>query len=319
MELIRGLYNLRSRHSDCAVTIGSFDGVHLGHQALLRQLAAAGRERELATTLVSFEPLPGEYFKRHDPPARLTRLREKCEALAQCPLDRLLCLRFDADMARWPASAFIERILIHGLGVRYLIVGADFRFGQGRQGDVSLLRKSAAQSGFDLAVVRDVAVDGRRISSTAVRRALAEGRLDDARRLLGREYRMSGRVIVGDQVGRRLGFPTANIAVGRPATAVHGVFAVRVSPAGSGSYDGVASVGTRPTVDGRRLLLEVHLFDFDGDLYRKYLHVDFVTRLRDEARFASLEEMRQQMRADADRARDVLRRQSGDHSSGYLE
>lgn len=310
MDLIRGLGKLRSRHSDCAVTIGSFDGVHVGHQTLLRQLETEARERRLPTTLVSFEPMPAEFFRPGDPPARLTRFREKFEALEGFGLDRFLCLHFDAALAAWPAGEFIERVLVAGLGVQYLIVGKDFRFGRGREGDIETLREASREHGFRFVVAEDLKCDGQRVSSTAIRCALAEGRLEDARRFLGRDYRMSGRVIAGDGLGRKLGFATANVNVQRAAIAVHGIFAVRVLGIDHVARPAVASIGIRPTVNGRQPLLEVHLFDFDGDIYGFYVHVDFIAKLRDEARFASLEEMQAQMRADADEARAILRAQA---------
>lgn len=307
MELIRGLYNLRPRHRGCAATIGAYDGVHLGHQALLQQLEAAARDNRLASALVSFEPLPAEYFRPADPPARLTRFREKFTALDSCGLDRFLCLGFDEALAVWPAEEFIERVLVAGLDAQYVIVGADFRFGHERKGDVYTLRDAARQHGFQLVVAEDFEIDGERVSSTGIRLALAEGRLRDARLMLGRDYRMSGRVIAGDGLGRKLGFATANVGVRRAAIAVQGIFAVHVLGIGDVVRPAVASIGTRPTVNGRQPLLEVHLFDFDGDIYGRYVHVDFVEKLREESRFASLEEMQAQMRADADAAREILR------------
>ncbi|MBA3564133.1 MAG: bifunctional riboflavin kinase/FAD synthetase [Gammaproteobacteria bacterium] len=306
MELIRGLYNLRPRHRGCAATIGAYDGVHLGHQALLQQLEAAARDNRLASALVSFEPLPAEYFRPADPPARLTRFREKFTALDSCGLDRFLCLGFDEALAVWPAEEFIERVLVAGLDAQYVIVGADFRFGHERKGDVYTLRDAARQHGFQLVVAEDFEIDGERVSSTGIRLALAEGRLRDARLMLGRDYRMSGRVIAGDGLGRKLGFATANVSVRRAAIAVQGIFAVRVLGIGDVVRPAVASIGTRPTVNGRQPLLEVHLFDFHGDIYGRYVHVDFVEKLREESRFASLEDMQAQMRADADAAREIL-------------
>ncbi|HUO82580.1 MAG TPA: bifunctional riboflavin kinase/FAD synthetase [Gammaproteobacteria bacterium] len=306
MELIRGLHNLRPRHAGGAVTIGSYDGVHLGHQAVLRRLREAADAEGCKATMISFEPSPREFLCPADPPARLTRLREKCEALAACDVDSFLCLRFDRRLSEWTAGEFAERVLVAGLNSRFLIVGRDFRFGRGREGDVGMLREFAGAHGIRLEVAADFAVDGERVSSTAVRHALAEGRLDDARRLLGRWYRMSGRVIGGRRLGRELGYATANIDVQRRSIAVQGIFAVRVHGLGDDALPGVASIGTRPTVQGGQPLLEVHLFDFDADIYGRRLHVDFVAKLRNEARFDSLDDMKAQMRADSDTARAIL-------------
>jgi riboflavin kinase/FMN adenylyltransferase len=306
VELIRGLHNLRPRHAGGAATIGSYDGVHLGHQAVLRRLREAAAVEGCQATVISFEPSPREFFSPVDPPARLTRLREKCEALAACGVDSFLCLRFSRSLSEWTAGEFAERVLLAGLQSRFLIVGRDFRFGRGREGDVGMLREFAEAHDIRLEVADDFALDGERVSSTAVRDALAEGRLDDARRLLGRWYRMSGRVIGGRRLGRELGYATANIAVQRRSIAVHGIFAVLVHGLGDVALPGVASIGTRPTVQGGQPLLEVHLFDFDADIYGWRLHIDFVAKLRDEAHFDSLVDLKSQIRADSDTARAIL-------------
>ena len=306
MELIRGFQNLRPRHRGCVATIGNYDGVHLGHQHVLGQLQERARALQLPATVVTFEPTPQEYFAPERAPARLTRLREKFEALADCGIDRFVCLRFDAALANMPADSFIERLLHRGLGVSYLVIGDDFRFGRDRAGDFATLKDAGLTHGFDVAAAETFRLDSVRLGSSVVRRALAEGRLEDARRFLGRYYRMSGRVVTGDRLGRTLGFPTANIRPGRMVIPLQGIFAVRVSGLGESARPGVASLGSRPTVGGRPALLEVHLFDFDEELYGAHLAVEFVARLRDEVHFPSLEALTLQMRTDATQARRIL-------------
>jgi len=262
MELVRGLHNLRPEHRGCAATIGSFDGIHLGHQAVLTQLAAEGRERRLPVTLITFEPQPREYFMPEEAPPRLTRFREKLEVLQHCGVDRVVCLRFNAWLASLTADEFIQRIMLDGLAVKYLVVGDDFRFGKGRIGDYALLQQAGETHGFPVVTMPTFNVGNHRVSSTRIRVALNEGDFSSAEALLGRPYWMSGRVAHGDKRGRTIGFPTANIFMHRNAVPVNGVFAVEMCGIDDRPIAGVANVGTRPTVDGSRALLEVHLFDF---------------------------------------------------------
>ena len=306
MELIRGLVNLRLRHRGCVATIGNFDGVHLGHQAVLGQLAEKAAELNLPAVVVTFEPYPQEYFARTGVPPRLTRFREKVQALCRYSIDRVLCLRFDAALAATTAQDFIRSILVDGLDVRYLVVGDDFRFGRQRQGDFAMLKAAGAQHGFQVVNRHTFSIEGARVSSTRIREALAQGDLDSAEKLLGRPYRMCGRVARGAQRGRSIGFPTANIYVHRRATPVQGVFAVEMFGLAGEPLAGVANVGTRPTMDGSAVLLEVHLFDFAQDIYGRYVQVDFLRRLRDEQRFASLDELKKQICIDAQQARDFF-------------
>lgn len=306
MELIRGLRNLPRFPRGCVATIGNFDGVHLGHQAVLGQLAEKAQELGLPAVVITFEPYPQEFFARGATPPRLTRFREKIQALRRYSVDRVLCLRFDRALASTPAEDFIRRILIEGLGVRYLVVGDDFRFGHRRQGDFAMLKAAGAQQGFQVANRHTFSIDGARVSSTRIREALARGDLRGAEKLLGRPYRMCGRVARGDQRGRMLGFPTANIYLHRKASPVQGVFAVEVFGLDAEPLPGVANVGTRPTVDGTRALLEVHLFDFAQDIYGRYVQVDFLHKLRDEQRFASLDELKRQIAVDGQQARDFF-------------
>ncbi len=290
----------------CVVTIGSFDGLHLGHQAILAVLQERGRDARLPTAVLSFEPHPREYFDPAQAPARLMRLRDKAEWLADIGIAELRVLRFNAALVAMDAVRYIERCLLGALGARQVVIGEDFRFGKDRGGDAALLRREGAARGFGVDVVPPFRVGGTPVSSTRIRAALVAGRLADARALLGRDYRIIGRVMRGERVGTQLGFPTANIRLHRLVSPLDGIFAARVSGAGSGLRPAVASVGTRPTVGGGERLLEVHLFDFDGDLYGRHLAVDFVARLRDEVHFPDLESMRQQMLQDARQARALL-------------
>lgn len=306
MELIRGAHNLRPRHRGSVVTIGNFDGLHLGHQAVLGQLAEKGAELCLPTVAVSFEPLPREYFLGEKAPPRLQRFRDKVLAMRRFSVDRLLCLHFDGRLARQEATAFVEELLVERLGVRYLVVGDDFRFGRDRVGDFRLLREAGPRLGFQVAHMHSFMVDGERVSSTRIREALGRGDMDMAQRLLGRPYRLSGRVAHGDKRGRHLGFPTANVKLGPRPLAVRGVYAVEVFGLDEEPVRGVANVGNRPTVAGTQNRLEVHLFDYDGDLYGRHLHVDLLHRIRDERRFESLDALKAQIARDAEQARGML-------------
>jgi len=303
MELIRGLHNLKPRHHGCVATIGNFDGVHLGHQAVIGQLAVKSGDLGVPTTVITFEPQPREYFTHGQTPARLTRLREKLQALRRYAVDRVLVLRFDARLADMEAEEFIDRILIDGLGVRYLVVGDDFRFGHRRAGDFAMLQRAGKAHGFQVVNLHTFSIDGERVSSTRIRDALAEGNLAAAEKLLGRPYRMSGRVARGDQRGRTIGFPTANLHLHRKKVPLSGVFAVELFGLEREPVQGVANVGTRPTVDGTRTLLEVHLFDFDRDIYGRYVDVDFLHGIRDEMRFESFDALKAQIARDVDAAR----------------
>ncbi len=289
-----------------AVAIGNFDGVHLGHQRILAVLAQRGRETRVPTAVVCFEPQPKEYFAKGAAPARLMRLRDKAGRIAEAGVDEMRVLRFDARLAQLEAERFIEEFLSRALRARHVVIGEGFRFGHGRRGDVEMLRRAGAAQGFAVDAVVPELAGGRPVSSTRVREALAAGRMDEARALLGRDYRMSGRVIAGEKLGRTLGFPTVNMRLHRRVSPVAGIFAVRATGAGLSRHAGVASVGTRPTIGGREWLLEVHLFDFEGDLYGARLDVDFIARLRDERRFPDLESMRRQMHEDAREARRLL-------------
>ena len=306
MLVIRGIHNLKPEHRGCVATIGNFDGVHLGHQAVIGQLAEKAAEMNLPSCVISFEPQAAEYFKPGRSPARLTRLREKLIALRRYSVDRVLCLPFNKKLATLSAQEFIRTILVQGLGIQYLVVGDDFCFGQGRSGNFSLLEQAGKQYGFQVAHMHTFDVDGERVSSTRIRAALAEGDLLQAAKLLGRGYRMSGKVAHGDKRGRTIGFPTANIFLHRKQTPVSGVYAIEMYGLEREPLQGVANIGTRPTVDGSRTLLEVHLFDFDQEIYGRHVQIEFVKKLRDEVKFDSFDELKQQIVADAQQARECF-------------
>jgi len=306
MRITRGFESRRTAGRGCVVAIGNFDGLHLGHQAIVARLLARGRDAGLPAAVLTFEPHPREYFAPDAAPARLMRLRDKAAALAARGVAELRVLRFGAELAGWEGAAFIDRILDRAMGAEAVVIGDEFRFGRGRAGDVALLRREGAARGFAVEAVPQCLVGGQRVSSGRVREALAAGRLDAAAALLGRPYRMNGRVVRGLGLGRGLGFATANMRLHRRVSPVDGIFAVRVHGAGVSAWPGVASVGTRPTVGGGEKLLEVHLFDYDGDLYGRRLDVDFVARLRDELRFRDLAQLTEQMHRDARRARELL-------------
>jgi riboflavin kinase/FMN adenylyltransferase len=318
MELIRGLYNLRQHHAGCVATIGNFDGVHLGHQAVLGQLAEKSAELSLPSVVVMFEPQPQEFFARGHVPARLTRLREKIQALRRYSVDRVMCLHFNRSLAVMSAQDFIQKLLVKGLGIRYLVVGDDFRFGHARQGDFAMLQAAGQEHGFQVVNMHTFSVDNIRVSSTRIREALADGDLTTAKKLLGRPYRMSGRVAHGDKRGRKLDFPTANIHLHRHTAPLRGIFVVEVFGLDREPLAAMASVGTRPTFDGTSCLLEVHLFDFHQDIYGRYLQVEFLHKLRDEWCFESPEALRQQMEVDARQAREFFMQYHAPHKHiGY--
>jgi riboflavin kinase/FMN adenylyltransferase len=292
-------------------TIGNFDGVHLGHQAVIDQCRQQALRLGLPLTVVIFEPQPREYFAAATAPPRLTRLREKLQVFAGHGIERVLCLRFDRRLAELGPDAFIRNILVDGLVVKYLVVGDDFRFGRERAGNFARLQQAGAQFGFEVASMHTYHVGSERVSSTRVRDALLRGELDTAAHLLGRPYAMCGRVAHGDKRGRTIGFPTANIFLHRACTPVAGVFAVEMSGLGEAPVPGVANVGSRPTVDGTRALLEVHLFDFDREIYGAHVQVNFCHKLRAEHRFESFDALRRQIRHDAEQARDYFRQRGG--------
>ena len=308
MRLVRHLMDLPfDRLKDGSiVTIGSYDGIHLGHEHLLRRVLDQANKDKVPAVLMSFEPTPKEFFQVSRPPARLMRFREKFDALAAHGIDIFYCPRFSTTMRSIPATDFVRRILVQGLNVRQLVVGDDFRFAAKREGDTALLERMGAALDFGVDQVPSVIVDGIRVSSTAIRDACDQGDMRRATSLLGRPYQMSGKIVRGDKVGRTLGFPTANVDLRRRQSAVMGIFAVRVHGLAGGPLDAVASVGTRPTFDGTKPLLEVYIFDFDADIYGEYISVDFIARLREQKRYESVDDLVAQMHVDADNARSIL-------------
>jgi len=303
MELIFGLHNLQPGHRTCVATIGNFDGVHLGHQAVIGQLAEKAAAMRLPMTLITFEPQPAEYFMHDQAPARLTNFREKYVTLKRFAIDRILVLPFNRRLAEMPAEDFVQRVLSDGLDVRYLVVGDDFRFGRQRQGDFQLLRRHGEATGFSVVSMPSFSVDHERVSSTGIRVALDQGDFERAERLLGRHYHMTGKVAHGDKRGRQWGFPTANILMKRKVTPLRGVFAVEVFGLDREPVFGVANLGTRPTIDGVKTLLEVHLFDFDEEIYGRRINVVFRDKIRDEQRFDSFDDLKAQIARDVERAK----------------
>lgn len=295
-----------------AVTIGNFDGIHLGHQAMLARLTARAASVGGAPTVLTFEPHPREIFTPRDAPSRLTSLREKLEIMRSLGVAHVHVCRFTKDFAALSAEDFIKRILVEGLKARYVLVGDDFRFGARRAGDFALLQALGREFGFEAEALHTVEAAGQRASSTAVRDALAAGDMATAAQLLGRPYSISGRVVGGDRLGRKIGYPTANIQLKHNKPPVKGIFAVhvqglRINGEIQPDWPGVASLGTRPTVhaDGKPTL-EVHLFNFDRSIYREHLRVEFLHKLRDEAKFANLEALVAQIDLDAKQARELL-------------
>jgi riboflavin kinase/FMN adenylyltransferase len=304
MDLIRGFEHFRRHHHGCVATIGAFDGVHLGHQAVLRQLIAKGREMGLPSTVVLFEPLPREYFSPNDAPARLMSFREKFIALRDMGIDRVLRIRFTAAFRDMTANEFIRKLFVDGLGVKYVVVGDDLRFGRNRSGDFDLLRRVGMVHGFEVVDTQTLQVSEERVSSTRVREVLAESDFSLAERLLGRPYSIAGRVIVGQQLGRTIGAPTANMELHRLRSPLSGVFAVEVHGADEVMRPGVANVGVRPTIgDLSKAILEVHLLNFNKNIYGRNLRVVFRKKLRNEVKFDGLDALKAQIGRDVEQAR----------------
>jgi len=305
MRITHGFTPLGTPH---AVTIGNFDGLHLGHQAMLARLQDVARARGLPSCVLSFEPHPREFFAPEQAPARLSSLREKAECLQRMGIDRLHVFRFDRAFSALTAEAFIEQVLGRTLQARYVLVGDDFRYGAKRAGDFTLLNKAGEALGFDAEFLPTVEVKGERASSTAVRSALAAGELEHAALLLGRPYSISGHVVHGDKLGRDIGFPTANIQLKHNRPPLLGIFAVELYGLNGAPLPGVASLGKRPTVKGLDAVpvLEVHLFDFNADIYGRRVRVDFLHKLRDEEKYPDLDSLVAQIRRDVDNAKQFL-------------
>jgi riboflavin kinase/FMN adenylyltransferase len=305
LQLIRGTHAARPLAGGCVVTIGTYDGLHLGHQALIGRTAAQAARLGLPGVLLTFEPMPREYFAPADPPARLTSLRERWRILAPSRLDYTWLLRFGEGLRNLSADDFAE-FLARDVRARLVVVGHDFCFGKGGEASASLLAATGERLGFEVEVLPPVMQGGERISSSGVRAALARADFAAAQRLLGRPYSMRGRVMHGTRLGRQLGFPTANLPLERRRAPLAGIFAVRVHGAGADGLPGVASLGTRPTIGGTEALLEAHVFDFSAELYGREIEVEFAAKIRDEECFASLEALTAQMHRDAETARRIL-------------
>ena len=290
-----------------AVTIGNFDGVHLGHQAILRHLRTKADELHLPMVVMLFEPQPREYFCAENAPARLMRLRDKLRYLKQAGVDMVIVAKFDGTFADLPAQQFIEDWLVRKLNVKFLSIGDDFKFGAKRQGNFALLQQAGEKFGFIVEANRSFCLDKLRISSTAIREALANDDLTLAEKLLGRPYRILGCVIHGNELGRTIGFPTANIRLHRQVNPVKGVYAVRVRLKSGAFFNGVANIGTRPTINGVNQLLEAHLFDFQGDLYGQWLDVELCHKIRNEMKFPSFDDLKAQIAQDVETAKNVFK------------
>jgi riboflavin kinase/FMN adenylyltransferase len=306
MELVRGLHNISARHRGCVLTVGNYDGVHLGHQQMIGALKVRAAEFRSAATVLVFEPSSKEFIDPDGAPPRLTRWREKFLALKAQGVERLVTLRFDECMRAMTPRSFVDELIVERLGTRHMVVGDDFRYGSKACGTIDTLRAAGEAHGFGVEQMAPFLFDGVRVSSTAVRERLEYADYAGAARLLGRPYRMMGRVAPGLKLGRELGFPTANLRLMRRKSPVWGILAVWTHGIDSRPLPGVASLGTRPTVNGTEPLLEVHVFDFAGDLYGRAIEVEFVEKLRDEVKFDSLDAMTVQMQIDAARARAVL-------------
>jgi len=304
LELIRGLHNLRERHRGSVATIGAFDGVHRGHQAVLGDVLTRARMLGLPATVIVFEPLPREYFAPLQSPPRLMSFREKFAVLRDLGIDRVLRIRFDRSFSAMGATEFIRTVFVDGLGARYIVVGDDLRFGHDREGNIEMLREAGARVGFEVKATSTVEVQDERISSTRLRAVLGEGDFAAAEHLLGRPYFMTGKVVYGRQLGAKIGIPTANLELHRYRAALAGVYIVEVRGIGDALLPAVANVGTRPTVDdGIKANLEVHILDFAQDIYGRTIDVIFRKRIREERKFGSLDELKARIGTDVSIAR----------------
>ncbi|GLS89550.1 riboflavin biosynthesis protein [Psychromonas marina] len=303
MELVRGIHNLKAQHQGCVLSIGNFDGIHLGHNAVLSRLLSEAKRLNVPATVMTFEPQPEELFLGNNAPARLSRLRDKFVQLEKLKLDRLLCVSFTRQFANISAQDFIEELLINKLNVKFLVIGDDFHFGYQRKGDFQLLKEAGKKHGFEVVDTQSLVQQSQRISSTRIRDALAQGALDSAANMLGRKYSITGRVGHGRKLGRTIGVPTANLFLKRRVSPVSGVFVVTVQGINNNNYHGVANIGTRPTVDGERQQLEVHVFNFEGDLYGAQLEVILEKKLRGEVKFDSFAELKVQIDKDIEDAK----------------
>ena len=303
MQLIRGFNKKSSNNPGVVATIGNFDGVHLGHQTIFKKLLQKSSSLGLSSTVIAFEPTAKEFFSKNNAPPRLTRFREKFSLINDLGIDQFVCLPFNAALANMPAESFVENVLVDYLNIKHLTVGDNFRFGKNRTGDYELLKNLSDKFNYAVENTDSYCVNGDRVSSSSIRKCLANGDLATAEQFLGRTYSMSGHVIHGDKKGRTIGFPTANIPIKRIKSPVSGVFAVKVIIEDGTEQYGVANIGHRPTIDGTKTQLEVHLFNFSKDIYRKHLTVYFYKKIRDEIKFESFEALKSQIHQDSDTAK----------------
>lgn len=305
MKLIRGLDNIRSEHANSVLTIGNFDGVHLGHQQVIQQLLDKARLMGTKATVMVFEPQPMEFFAPSKAPARISSFREKYKQIAALGVDQLLVIRFCQRFAHLTPEQFIEQLLVQALAIRHLVIGDDFRFGRERRGDYAMLCRLSKQYGFSVENTRSFCQQGQRISSTQIRQALRKGDIAQAQHCLGRTYRLSAKVSYGQQLGRQLGFPTANLHLPRGSNPMRGVYAVRVCQCDGQpvNWPAIANMGNRPTANGRELLLEVHILEQQLSLYGKRLVVEPLLKIRDEVKFNSLDALKTQVDLDIQRAK----------------
>lgn len=308
MRLIRGLHNLKAIHRGCALTIGNFDGLHLGHQALLRLLSQEADKKNISRCMMTFEPLPHEFFSGDHGVSRLMNTREKLMTLSntleEVSPDFMLLMNFNKYLAEMTAEAFIEKILIEALAIKSLVIGDDFRFGKNRSGDLAMLRAFGSQYNFDVISLSTHQIDNIRVSSSRIREAMANDQLEDVQNMLGRTYQICGRVAHGDKRGRTIGFPTANIHLHRTVTPLHGVYSVTMQSDTLSNVPGIANIGRRPTVNGERIQLEVHVFNFDQDIYGQNVCVNFHQKIREERKFESFDSLRKQIINDCQQARE---------------
>lgn len=299
MHLLRGLKHLKPLPKGCVLSIGNFDGVHTGHKKVIEKLALKGKAMNLPAMVMFFEPQPLEFFLCENAPSRIMRLREKIIQFKQLPIDQLLVIKFNQFVANYEAEDFIIDFLVNKLNVKHLIVGDDFHFGKARCGNYAMLQEKGREFGFQVENTRSYYVDQHRVSSTLIRDALGSGDLSTAKHMLGRDYSICGRVAHGNKRGRTIGFPTANILMFRKNTPITGVFAVTMTGIDNKEIQGIANVGTRPTIEsGNKVILETHLFDFNQDIYGQYVEVHFKQKIRDEIRFQSLDDLKTQIKKD---------------------
>ena len=306
MKIIRGIANLNNQFSQCVLTLGNFDGVHLGHQQLINHLIEQGKKLNLPTVVMLFEPQPLEFFSKQNAPARLTSFKEKVQLIEKLGIDYIIAVPFTQTFANMSAANFIQDWLINQLQAKYIVIGDDFRFGHERKGDITLLQQYTHNNQFAVESMPTFVYNTLRVSSTAVREALFNSDFKLAHCLLGRHYTIQGKVVHGNALARQLGFPTANIHLNRSKPALQGVYLVKVrNCCDDQHYHGIANIGIRPTIQGKKAILEVNLFDFSGDIYGQYLDVTFVRKLRDEKKFDSLTDLKQQIAQDVCTAKQI--------------